>query len=53
MEMKSTEITADECLEVFKRYDEKLYNYYTDNMWFFGCNARNYAKYLKEKFETH
>ena len=47
--MKNTELTIDECMEILKKYDEKLYKYYMHNMWFFGYNARNYARYLKEK----
>ena len=49
--MKENKITTNECLEIFKKYDHNLYEYYINNMWFFGCDARNYAKYLKEKYE--
>ena len=47
----SKEMTTDECLEIFKKYDTELYNYYLNNMWFFGCNARRYAEYLKREKE--
>ena len=46
------ELSTDECMEIFKKYDEKSYEYYLNNMWFFGCDARNYARYLKEKNEN-
>ena len=50
--MKNTkELTTDECLEIFKKYDKAAYEYYTNNMWYFGFNARNYARWLKEKYE--
>lgn len=48
----SKELTTDECMEIFKKYDKKLYEYYMNNMWYFGCDARNYARYLKEKNEN-
>ena len=47
----SKEMTTDECMEVFKRYDMELYNYYRNNMWYFGCGARRYAEYLKRTKE--
>lgn len=47
----SKEMTTDECMEVFKKYDMELYNYYQNNMWFFGCDARRYAEYLKREKE--
>ena len=47
----SKEMTTDECLEIFKKYDTELYNYYLNNMWFFGCDARRYAEYLKRTKE--
>lgn len=50
--MKWPELTADECMEIFKKYDMASYEYYHNNMWFFGCNAVNYAKYLKNKHEN-
>lgn len=50
--MKNKELTTNECMEIFKKYDKDIYEYYMQNAWFFGCNARNYAKYLKEKHET-
>lgn len=49
--MKKTELTTDECFELFKKYDKKCYEYYMNNAWFFGCDAENYARYLKEKYE--
>lgn len=49
--MNNKELTREECMEIFKKYDEKSYKYYNDNMWFFGCVARNYARYLKDKHE--
>lgn len=49
--MKINELSTDECMAIFKKYDKKTYDYYNNNMWYFGCDARNYAKYLKEKYE--
>lgn len=46
------ELTTDECMEIFKKYDKKTYDYYMNNMWYFGYNARNYAKKLKEDNES-
>ena len=46
------ELSTDECMEIFKKYDRKSYEYYMSNMWFFGCDARNYARYLKEENEN-
>ncbi len=44
----SKEMTTDECMEVFKKYDMELYNYYQNNMYYFGWNAKRYAEYLKK-----
>ena len=41
------ELTTDECIEIFEKYDQELYRYYINNMYFFGCDARRYAEYLK------
>lgn len=50
--MKEKELTTDECLELFKKYDPELYRHYTQGgMWYFGYNARNYARHLKEKMD--
>ena len=45
------ELTTDECMEIFYKYDRKMFDYYSNNMWYFGCDARNYAKRLKEEYE--
>ena len=50
--MKDKELTTDECMEIFKKYDKKTYEYYIHNAWYFGYNARNYARQLKEKHEN-
>lgn len=50
--MKNKELTINECMEIFKKYDKGLYEYYMQNAWLFGYAARNYAKYLKEKHEN-
>lgn len=49
--MSKTELTTEECMEIFKKYDKKTYEYYSSNMWYFGYNARNYARKLKEENE--
>lgn len=49
--MKWPELTAEECMEIFKKYDMSSYEYYHNNMYFFGFAAVNYARYLKEKHE--
>ena len=49
--MAQKELTHAECMEIFKKYDPDMYRYYSDNAWFFGYTARNYAGYLKEKAE--
>lgn len=46
------ELTRDEAMEIFKKYNEKLYEYYCKNAYSFNFNAINYAEYLKEKHET-
>lgn len=46
------ELSMDECMEIFKKYDVKLYEYYSKNAWFFGFSARNYAQYLVTKNVT-
>ena len=48
---KKKELSMDECLEVFKKYDVKSYEYYSKNAWYFGCNAKNYAQKLLEDHE--
>ena len=45
-------ITNNEALEIFKKYDPELYNYYINNACFMSYNARNYAEYLKEQNEN-
>lgn len=50
--MKNAELTTDECMEIFKKYDEKTYAFYMHNMWYFGSDARNYARHLKEKHDS-
>ena len=52
LNMKDKELTTDECMEIFKKYDKKIYEYYIHNAWYFGYNARNYARQLKEKHEN-
>ena len=50
--MNNKELTTDECMEIFKKYDKSLYDYYNNgNMDLFGFNARNYAGYLKRQHE--
>lgn len=49
--MANKEMTADECMKIFKKYDKSLYDFYNSNMYFFGFDARNYAQYLKQKHE--
>ncbi len=43
------ELTVDECMEVFRKYDKSLYDFYQHNAWYFGCDARRYAEYLLKK----
>lgn len=45
---KAKFLTNAECMEIFKKYDKDLYEYYKDNAWYFGSTARLYAEYLKE-----
>lgn len=47
--MTQKELTADECLELFKKYDSKAYEYYSCHPYFFNQKAREYAEYLKEQ----
>lgn len=47
--MVKAELTTDECMEIFKKYDKNAYEYYRNNMYYFGYNARNYARKLKEE----
>lgn len=46
-------LSTDDCLEIFKKHDKTCYEYYINNAWFFGCSARNYAAYLKDKFSDN
>jgi len=45
------EMSREECFEIFKKYDPELYKYYSNNAWYFGCNAVRYAEYLKRQHE--
>lgn len=47
-----SEMTTDECMEIFKKYDPDSYKYYYNNMYFFGCDARRYAEYLRNKYKS-
>lgn len=47
------ELTLDQCLGVFKLYDFAYYKYISHNRWFFGADAKNYAKYLLEQNNKH
>lgn len=47
------ELTTDECMAIFKKYDKATYAHYMHGMYYFGYNARNYAQKLKEKYEHH
>lgn len=53
------EFTREECFEILKRYDKPCYEYYMNNAWYFGYNARNYAQHLylinlvKEMFDKY
>lgn len=49
--MKQKELTNDEAMEILKKYDPKLYDYYFHNFWYFGYNARNYAERLSKEHE--
>lgn len=50
--IKTDGLSTDDCLEIFKTYDKDCYEYYSNNMQFFGCEARNYAAYLKNKYSS-
>jgi hypothetical protein len=45
------ELTQQECLEIFKKYDPDAFEYYSNNAWYFGYNARRYAKRLLKENE--
>lgn len=49
--MANKTLTAKECMEIFQKYDKKMYDYYENNMWFLGYNAKRYAQKLKEENE--
>lgn len=51
MDYKSS-MTKQECLEILKKYDSDLYEYYCENAWAFGIQVYNYAWYLLEKHEV-
>lgn len=42
-------MTVKEMFDIFKKYDKGAYEYYSNNAWFVGFNAKNYAEYLKMK----
>lgn len=50
--MKNKELSTSECLEIFKEYDKDLYDYYNNNAYLFGTDARRYAEYLKNKYSN-
>lgn len=50
--MENKELSMLECLEIFKEYDKDLYDYYNNNAYFFGADARRYAEYLKNKYSN-
>lgn len=50
--IKTDGLSTDDCLEIFKTYDKDCYEYYSNNMQFFGCEAKNYATYLKNKYSS-
>ena len=41
----------DEIMEILKKYDRLLYEYYIKNAWFLGCDARRWAEKLKRENE--
>ena len=45
---KAIFMTADECLEVFKKYDKSFYEYWKDSNFYegFGIKEKLYAEYL-------
>ena len=45
----SKELTRDECFEIFEKYDPSMYKWITANACMFGCDVRNYARYLLDK----
>lgn len=45
------EYTAAVCMEIFRKYDPELFDYYYEKFQYFGCGARRYAEYLKHKHE--
>lgn len=51
MEKKFTrrDFTQNECMKIFLQYDKSIYDYYFNNAWCFGADARRYAEYLYRK----
>lgn len=47
---ETNNLSDDDYLEILKSYDKDCYEYYLNNMQFFGCNAKNYALYLKNRY---
>ena len=45
------EITREEALDVFKKYDPPLFELYTKRAYLLGASAYRYAIYLKNKNE--
>lgn len=49
--MRDKMLSDQETLEIFKKYNKDLYDYYMNNAWSFGLSTRMYAQYLKNKHE--
>lgn len=51
MSMKTIDITPEECMAIFKKYDKPVYDYYISNMKYIGSAAEAHAVFLKKKHE--
>ena len=45
-------MSCNEAMEILKKYDPPLYEYYKKNAWYFGCGAMRWAELLKREHET-
>lgn len=54
MEKKAIFMTAEECLEIFKKYDNAFYEYWKGSNFYdrFGIREKLYAEYLLKVNES-
>ena len=44
-------MNREEAMQIFKKYDRDMYEYYMKNAWYLGSGALMYAEKLKREHE--